>query len=396
MPRRPARPARRPAGEGNVRERRPGYFEAAISLGKLPSGGYDRRYLTGRSREEVLAQLEALRAQRRQGTQRRPRALPKLAVYFPRWLAGKRGTVEARTWRNHERNANLHVLPVLGHLPLDRITTQDLRALYAALQAPPRRLSAKSIRDTHSTLRQALEQALDDCGLARNVARSVRLPKVEKPARRVLSAAQLAALWAAARGHPWYALFRLAAHFPSRSGELRGLAVEDLDLRAGTVTVRRNLQTHGDGGRQIRVKDPKTQAGIRQHEVDDAVLADLAAHLELRARQREAAGPRWVEHGLLFTTRYGTPIAGTNLQRALRRLLAKAGLPPETRVHDLRHTAASSLLAAGVPLPEVAAIAGHAHAGITAALYAHVVKRSRGAAARELAEFYRRGVPDSG
>jgi integrase len=81
--------------------------------------------------------------------------------------------------------------------------------------------------------------------------------------------------------------------------------------------------------------------------------------------------------------------------RAFRRLLARAGLPTHYRVHDLRHTAVSSLLVAGIPLAEVAQLAGHAGPQITAALYAHAVRRSRSPATAQLAAFYRSGAEEA-
>ena len=98
------------------------------------------------------------------------------------------------------------------------------------------------------------------------------------------------------------------------------------------------------------------------------------------ALDRLRAGARWVDHGLLFTTRYGTPLDGNNLRRRFRALLGEAGVPEPggLRFHDLRHTGVSALIAAGVPVPEVAAIAGHATPAVTNQLYAHAVRRARG------------------
>ena len=97
------------------------------------------------------------------------------------------------------------------------------------------------------------------------------------------------------------------------------------------------------------------------------------------------------DHGLLFTTRYGTPLDGNNIRRRFRALLGEAGVPAPQglRFHDLRHTSVSALIAAGVPVPEVAAIAGHATPAVTNQLYAHAVRRARGSALGEAAAFHR-------
>jgi predicted ATPase len=83
-----------------------------------------------------------------------------------------------------------------------------------------------------------------------------------------------------------------------------------------------------------------------------------------------------------------------NVLRDFRMLLARAGVPVAYRLHDLRHTAGSHLLAEGVPLPEVSQILGHANPAITARLYAHALKRTRGATFRQLSDYYRRAAAD--
>jgi integrase len=105
---------------------------------------------------------------------------------------------------------------------------------------------------------------------------------------------------------------------------------------------------------------------------------------------RAWAEERWIAHELVFCSPWGTPLLGGNVLRDFRKLLRKAGILTTYRVHDLRHTAGSHLLAEGVPLPEVSQILGHANPAITARLYAHAVKRTHGAAFRQLGAYYQR------
>ena len=252
-------------------------------------------------------------------------------------------------------------------------------------------MAPKSIRELHGTVRLALQQAVDDRILERNEALLVRLPRVPRFAARVLSSAELAAFWRVARGDRHFALWYLASLFPSRAGELRALRWEDVDARARTLTVRRSLERAEDAGRVLRTKAPKTAAGVRLVELDPALLRVLQDHRRGQAAERLRAGAAWVDHGLLFTTRYGTPLDGNNIRRRFRVLLGEAGVPAPQglRFHDLRHTSVSALIAAGVPVPEVAAIAGHATPAVTNQLYAHAVRRARGTALGEAAAFHR-------
>jgi integrase len=315
-----------------------------------------------------------------------------LEAHLRRWLEGQRPRLEAHSWRCHGIYIDLHVVPAIGAVPLAKLTAADLRSLYANLVRPRGRLSPKTVREIHSTIRQALQQAVDDGILPRNVAFDARPPRV--PARggyEVLTPEQMSRIWELASADRLHALWRLATQVPTRSGELRGLRWEDLDERRGRLVIRRNLLRSEDAGRLIHVKGPKTAAGVRVIELDGELLTLLRQHRTRQAEERLAAGPAWVDHGLIFCSRLGTPLLSGNLLRQFRRLLRLAGVPGHFRVHDLRHTAVSSLLAAGIPLAEVSQLAGHASPAITSALYTHAVPRTRAPATRQVADFYREG-----
>ena len=154
------------------------------------------------------------------------------------------------------------------------------------------------------------------------------------------------------------------------------------------------MQRAGDGGRTLVTKDPKTRAGTRAIRLDDDLLDVLRRHRERQAEERLRAGSRWCAgHDLIFCTRWGTPLLAGNVLRAFRGLLGRAGLPTHHRVHDLRHTAVSSLLVAGVPLAEVAQLAGHANPQTTASLYVHAVNRIGRPVTGQLAAFYELAGP---
>lgn len=387
---RPKKAPRRGHREGSVRQVGPNRWKGSISLGKLPDGSYDRRYVSGPTKEDVLDQLAKLRSGRRKGTLPAREAQGQtVGMLLWRWHAGRRGTVEEATWRDKERHIALHLEPALGHLKLHELTRDHLSALYSQLQAPPRSLSPKYVREIHGTLRQAFDQAEEDGLLERNITRRVKLPKLERrTVQYILHPDQLARFWRVAATDRLYALWQLAAHFPSRSGELRGARWSDLDEQHGTLTIQRNLLRSWDAGRQLQTKNPKTQAGGRTIELDAPLLEILRAHRARQVEDRRKAGKEWVSHDLIFCSRYGTPLRSENVLRQFRRLLERAALPRHYRVHDLRHTSVSSMLAAGVPLAEVSELAGHANKQITALLYAHVVRRGRSTALSQVRSFY--------
>ena len=107
------------------------------------------------------------------------------------------------------------------------------------------------------------------------------------------------------------------------------------------------------------------------------------------------AGSRWVETGLVFTTyripkegkgehlKVGAGLHPRNVLRTLHRILGSAGLPC-VRFHDLRHSAASLLIAEGVELVEVSMLLGHSELRVTADLYSHLQKQTAAKAARKM------------
>ena len=155
---------------------------------------------------------------------------------------------------------------------------------------------------------------------------------------------------------------------------------------------RRRTRGAADAGRTLDEKAPKTEANRRVLELGPVLTAALRAHRERQAAERRAAGRAWVDHGLVFCSRYGTPLAKGNLLRAFRRLLRLAGLPAHHRVHDLRHTAVQNLLLSGASLPEASGAAGHASPAVTSALYAHAVRRVRAELLGRLGAFYAAGA----
>ena len=176
-------------------------------------------------------------------------------------------------------------------------------------------------------------------------------------ARRFLTAAQ---------GHRHAVLFELALHTGLRKGELLGLHGEDLNLDAGTPTIRRTLQRTRTGG--LTTLPTKTMSSERR--IALSCVASLRAHREHQRRRRPTRAPTG-RAALVFTRSDGRPIEPATLTRHFNALLRNARLRP-IRFHDLRHSTATLLLEQGVELVVIKELLGHAHIGVTAAVYAHV------------------------
>ncbi|GAA3246813.1 hypothetical protein GCM10020256_74680 [Streptomyces thermocoprophilus] len=218
-------------------------------------------------------------------------------------------------------------------------------------------------------LKSALEHAVREEEIPRNVARNVRTgtprprrfePLTTDEARRFLTTAQ---------DHRLHALFELALHTGLRKGELLGLRWEDLDLGSSTAAIRRTLQRTSAGG--LTTLPTKTRASERRIALPARCIQSLKRHHEQQQREHEAADTAWQPNGHIFTTTQGRPIDPTNLTRTFNTLLRTACLH-RIRFHDLRHSTATLLLEQGVELVVIKELLGHAHIGVTATVYAHV------------------------
>ena len=154
-----------------------------------------------------------------------------------------------------------------------------------------------------------------------------------------------------------------------RQGEVLGLGWQHIDFDKRVVIVDRALQRQPDGS--LALAETKTQRSKRVIPMPPTLLASLQRRQHAQRVEKELATDRWHESDLVFTTAFGTPIHPRNDYRSFRRLIEKAELR-QVRLHDLRHTAASLLLAQGVAARVVMEILGHSQISITLNTYTHV------------------------
>ncbi|TWE20268.1 site-specific recombinase XerD [Kitasatospora atroaurantiaca] len=305
------------------------------------------------------------------------------------------------TMSRYEPITRVYITPALGKKPLNRLTPADIRRFLADFRAGclcclrrvdhnrlqekreccavgkccARRPSARTVQYAHAVLRSSLQNAVREELLARNVARLVERPTV--PHKQVQPMTARRGPYAAARraGTPPLPPVAAALSTALRRGEVLGLTWADIDLAARQLRVRRNLQ---------RVKGhlvfgtPKTARSLRTIALPASCVARLRERQEQQVQERAEAGMDWQPldiqpDGLVFTTLTGTALDPRNLNRSLAALRAKAKLRP-VRVHDLRHTCASLMLAEGVAVRTIMETLGHSTISMTLDTYAHVMQ----------------------
>ncbi|WP_309504993.1 site-specific integrase [Streptomyces sp. KM273126] len=219
-------------------------------------------------------------------------------------------------------------------------------------------------------LRAALQHAVREDELPRNVARNVELSMGTKREIEPLTAKEGCQLLAAARDNRLWTAYELAVRIGLRRGELLGLRWSDVDLPEGVLTVRQALQRVGG---ELLIVAPKTQRSARRVALPPECVTALCAQRAQQIADRKAAGANWkgTAHGLVFTTKNGTPIEPRNLNRSFEALCVRAGVR-KVRFHDLRHTCASLLHERGADARMIMEVLGHSSIRVTMDIYTFV------------------------
>lgn len=350
---------RRGNGEGSIYRRKDGLW---VSQYSVQTGlGKKTKYIYGKTRKEVATKLTTAIAERDAGVVFDSGSL-RVGNYLDRWLDSVRDTVKDRTWQRHEEVMRLHLKPPLGKVRLDRLNAVQIQSLYRAKLNSG--LSSRTVQIIHTTLRKALKQAVRWQLVPHNVAETVDPPRSPKKEIRPLSNEQVKVLLEAAEETKLYALYILAVTTGMRQGELLALRWNDLDFVTESLQIRRTIF----GG---KISAPKTSNSKRSIRLTQPAIQALQRH----QRQGE-----WI-----FSTRVGTPISCHNLHnRCWKPLLQKAGLPLDTRFHDLRHTFATLLLTKGVHPKIVQEMLGHSTISITLDTYSHVLPNMQKEAVRAM------------
>jgi integrase len=342
MPRR----RRRAKGSGSVYKTQDGWC-AQREAPRGPDGRrrYERRFFPTR-----LAALDQVSAWERERLARasHPRATDTTGDWLAYWLATKRGTVAASTLEYYTRHIG-YTLPHIGPIPLYALEPGHIRDVLAA----PSLLKPQSRKHVRTVLSMALQLAVNEGVIPRNPCATVEPPKVEKYRAYALSEAELQALFAAVAGARLEPFWHLMADYGMRLDELLSAKWLDYDPVAGKLHIR------------------ATKTGTeRWLELTDDHQGRLAAWRDALAVEAEDA-PRRREMGYLFPSEAGTKLLASNARRAFKEALRRAGLPRSIRIHDLRHTAATNLIAAGNDIPTVQYITGHRDSKVLLEIYAH-------------------------
>lgn len=368
---------KRGQGEGSIFRRQNGQWAGEVDLGRR-EGRRARKTFYGRTRREVHDKVVA--ALRDQQLGKMPsRGTGTVAQFLTTWLENSaKPRLRPSTYRSYSDLIQLHLIPSIGHLRLDRLGPAHVQSMLNSKLASG--LSPRRVEFIRAVLRTALNQAIKWEMLTKNAATLADSPRVTRRPLQVLSPAEAQRLLEAARDDRFEALYAVALSLGLRQGEALGLRWQDIDLSQKRLTVVHALQRI-DG--KLRLVEPKIARSRRSIKLPEVIVDLLGQHRRRQLKDRLLAGARWHESDLVFTTSIGTPLDGSMVTHRFPELLASAGLP-RIRFHDLRHSCASLLLAQGVSPRVVMETLGHSQISLTMNTYTHVMPAAQAEAANAM------------
>ena len=304
-----------------------------------------------------------------------------VAAWLDSWLAGKRRTKRASTVRGYESHIRVHIDPVIGDVPLERLNVGHVEAVLAAVPG-----SAGTRRRVLATLRAALNTAVKQRQITWNPCTGIEL-EPESPAEAGRwTPAEAALFLVSTADDPMGLMFRVMVLRGCRRAELCGFRWSFADLDRGVLTVKRPILQLG--GKLHEEATAKTRAGDRLVFLDVETADLLRAHHRAQLRARMQAGPAWQDNDLIFCRPDGRPWNPDHVSKRFKLLAAHAGVPVIKLHEGGRHTGNSLMRDAGVDQEVRMREVGHAGKDINDR-YTHVLIEAHLAAAEKTAALVR-------
>ncbi len=367
---------KRADGEGSIRRRRDGGWEARLSL---PEGS--RKSVYGKTRDEAVRRLREAQRARDQGLPFAPAALT-VRQWCLRWVETAASRVRPSTAARYRQLVERQVVPTWGRIRLSQLTPAEVeRGLEMLLKTG---LSPRTVGHVRAVLRTSLNDAQREGLLARNVATLAKAPRVPREVPKVLDPSEVGAVVAAMPDDGLRRLVIVAVHTGLRQGELLGLRWSDVNLEVHELHVTQALQRVAG---RYELVDVKSSTSRRTIPLTAAAVSTLEDQRQWQMEARLAAGGRWHEliPGLVFTTDRGHPVNGPSLTHRFEDALQATGLPV-IRWHHLRHAYAGLALGSGSDLATVSGLLGHSSVALTASTYAGIMPSLKRQAADRLGD----------
>ena len=376
---------KRANGEGNIRKRPDGRWEGRYTAGYHPETGKRIvKNVLGKTQAEVKAKLARAIEESREIDPIRSDEYT-VAEWLRLWYElYAKPNIRSTTAEYYRRCIELHTIPRIGEVKLNKLTSREIQKLYKDLQENGRLrecqkrkqpgLSGSTVRGIHMMLHNALDRAVKERLLLRNPTEDCIIPKLEKQEMKILHPADMKAYLEAADKRGVLPMFYLELTSGIRKGELVALLWSDLDEKNRTISVSKQALHSPEG--EITVSRPETENSIRKISIPKEAIELLKAE-----HSKHPNNPY-----MFPSPKNGGMYYPDSVVKLHMKILKDAGLE-HIRFHDLRHTFATLALQNGVDVKTVSSMLGHYDAGFTLRTYTHATRQMQEQAAEKLGSF---------
>ena len=367
--------AKRGQNEGSIRKRKDGTWEARVTIGISADGKQQRKSLYGKTRQEVSAKMTDLLNNLQKGIITNPTEMT-LAEWLDHYmLEYKKQYVKPTTYNNYTVKVKNHIKPAIGHYKLKALRQDIIQKFVNSLSG--KGLAPSTVIDIFKVLSNALETAVDDGLIVRNVANRVKLPKTTKPQITVLTQEQQNAFVEQAKVTYMGVVYIFDLCTGMRLGELLGLKWQDIDFEQNQLHIKRIIRKVKDPDNpeehwHLEFGTPKTPTSERIIPLNETAIKVLADVWEQQEKNKEKANTAYEDNDLVFCTQLGRPLDPNNIRRTCYSICAKIGVS-NIHPHCLRHTFATRGAENNVDVRVMQKFLGHATIKETADTYTHVL-----------------------
>ena len=368
---------RRPQGDGTIRKRSDGRWEARIIVGHKNDGTPMYKSAFAKTQKSALKELHQLIELYRDVDLTEDCRMT-LGEWLDKWLDEYMiFTIRESTLDSYRAMVKNQVKPFIGGKQIASLTTADMQKFYNKIKKEGRvrphpihgkTLADSMVRGVHMMLHEALDTAVKERLIAKNPTNGTTVPKCNYPEKQILGDSQLETFLEAINGEEyWDAFFYVEVMTGLRRGEICGLKWQDINFEENKLQVKRSVSVKKGGG--VSIGETKTETGVRSILMPPSV-ADVLQN------RKQTAITEWVFPNFMHPEQ---PISPATAYRKLKIILKHAGLPL-IRFHDLRHTFATHATHGGVDPKTLAGILGHTNASFTLDTYTHVTSDMQKAA----------------
>ena len=368
---------RRPQGDGTIRKRSDGRWEARIIIGHKNDGTPMYKSSFAKTQKSALKEMHHLIELYRDVDLTEDCRMT-LGEWLDKWLDEYMiFTIRESTLDSYRAMVKNQVKPFIGSKQISSLTTADMQKFYNKIKKEGRvrehpihgkTLADSMVRGVHMMLHEALDTAVKERLIAKNPTNGTTVPKCNYPEKQILGDSQLDTFLEAIKGEEyWDAFFYVEVMTGLRRGEICGLKWQDINFEENKLQVKRSVSVKKGGG--VSIGETKTETGVRCIQMPPSVA-------EVLQNRKQRAITEWVFPNFMHPEQ---PISPATAYRKLKIILKHAGLPL-IRFHDLRHTFATHATHGGVDPKTLAGILGHTNASFTLDTYTHVTSDMQKAA----------------